>query len=241
MTVVPGMMVYAPRQSWHSLRNTGTGMLEVAWLAAPPGIEEFFREYSRLGTGADAAAMQALAQRYGIEFGPGGSPAPSGAKPSGRRHRRRHRGGRGPRQGTTQPQQVAAGEHATTPSTVQPGAAVAAPSPHRPPGGGRRPHRRRHRSRPGGPSAAAVSDLSAPPATSSPSAPSRPQLPPKPRAVRGGGPRRRGRIKEVYMGGRWIQVSGEGPVIDPGRERPSSGRPGPRRDDDTPGPLSVPL
>jgi hypothetical protein len=62
------------------------------------------------------------------------------------------------------------------------------------------------------------------------------------RRQRGGARRHRGRVKEVYMDGRWVQVTGEGPVIAPGRERSSEGRSRAGKDDDTPsGPLSVPL
>jgi hypothetical protein len=41
------------------------------------------------------------------------------------------------------------------------------------------------------------------------------------------------------MGGRWIRVTGEGPIVSTGEtpEKP----PGGRGDDDTPGPLSVSL
>ena len=46
-------------------------------------------------------------------------------------------------------------------------------------------------------------------------------------------------MKEVYMGGRWVKVSGEGPVIAPGHDAEGRGK---RGDDDTPaGPLSVPI
>ena len=52
----------------------------------------------------------------------------------------------------------------------------------------------------------------------------------------------RGRVKEVYIDGRWVQVTGEGPVIAPGRARPGPGRKAGRDDDDSPGgPLSVAL
>jgi len=74
------------------------------------------------------------------------------------------------------------------------------------------------------------------------SAPSPAPQPSRPDAVAQRSPRRgrhRRKIKEVYMGGRWIQVEGEGPVIAPGR-----GHPGRKRaDDDEPHgpPLAVPL
>ena len=42
------------------------------------------------------------------------------------------------------------------------------------------------------------------------------------------------------MGGRWVKVTGEGPVIYPGKEFFRRGRRGKRRDNDEPsGPLTV--
>ena len=69
-TVVPGTMLSAPRQAWHGLRNTGTGILQIAWVCAPSGIQEFFRELARSGAAAQGAALQEIAQRHGIEFRP---------------------------------------------------------------------------------------------------------------------------------------------------------------------------
>lgn len=198
LTVVPGVMVYVPRQVWHSLRNNGTGVLHFTWTVAPPGIEEFFRELSKLGASPGADALQALGQRYGVEFGKGEAsavaPAAAGIAASspktGHGRRRRHRRGRGVRAG-------------------QPAPAPAAPPP---------------------------ASSSAPSVRPAPSAQAA-----KPQRSRDQGQPRRGRgrrVKEVYMGGRWVPVSGEGPVIAPGRERPKRGR----GDEGTPsGPLSVPL
>ncbi|MDP3703272.1 MAG: cupin domain-containing protein, partial [Candidatus Omnitrophota bacterium] len=90
MTVLPGVMLYVPRNAWHGLRNTGTGLLQFTWTSAPPGIEEFFREVSRLGASSDAAAVQAIAQRHGMEFHPSGEAATVTSAAAGprRRHRR---------------------------------------------------------------------------------------------------------------------------------------------------------
>ncbi|MBI4004069.1 MAG: cupin domain-containing protein [Candidatus Omnitrophica bacterium] len=226
MTVLPGTMLYVPRQAWHGLRNTGTGLLQFTWTAAPPGIEEFFRELSRLGPQADAVALSSLAQRHGLEFHPAGEEA-AAALP-GHRRRRRHRGRRGGL-GHAQPQ--AAPAHPTIPTHAAP-AQPAAPS------SASRPHRRRRRGgrgRPAQPAAGTPARASPPPqpAKTPPRPPGRPQG--RPRA-------RRGRVKEVYMEGRWVQVSGEGPVIAPGRDRPREGGSRADRDEDTPsGPLSVPL
>jgi quercetin dioxygenase-like cupin family protein len=176
MTVVPGALIHVPRQSWHELRNTGNGALQVVWLSAPSGLEEFFREYSRLGVQADPAAFQALAQRHGIEFRPEGQAAQAPAAVPQRHGRRRHRGGRGRRsrvgqtpQGSPKPQPQ---------SRPQPSAPVQRP-----------PEPRSAR-------------------------PERPH--PEGRGGRRGGHRRSGRVKEVYMGGKWVRVVGEGPVISGG-------------------------
>jgi quercetin dioxygenase-like cupin family protein len=99
-TVVPGVTVYVPRQAWHGLRNTGTGLLQVTWVAVPPGIEEFFRELSRAGSGASEAArlqtIQEIAKRHGVEFRAEQETAGDADLPSSRRPRRRRpRHGRG--------------------------------------------------------------------------------------------------------------------------------------------------
>ncbi|MDP3723382.1 MAG: cupin domain-containing protein [Candidatus Omnitrophota bacterium] len=175
-TVVPGMAVWVPRQTWCEVQNTGTGTLQFLWVSTPPGVEQYLRELSRLGRSADAAAVLSVAQRHGVEV---------------------------------LPQQVAAKEQA-------------------PGGGGRRPRhgRRRHAQdqtkagqRPPpttGSSPPAVSPLP-PPAEGPPSTPS-----PAPRPRTAGRRAHRRRVKEVYMGGRWVQVTGEGPVIDSGHGQPET-------------------
>ena len=215
ITVVPGVMVYVPRQAWHGLRNTGTGMLQITWAAAPPGIEEFFREFSRLGAPVDATAMQTLAQRYGIEFRPEGDAGEIRAAMPKHRHRRRGRSSRGgghmrrPAVPLTRPQ-------AAQPLLTQPSAgAITTPRPLASPTTGgapsaqprqqvQRPQPRRRRGPPARSNLAQTSI--SPPSASPPSG----RAPQRDRGRR----RHRGRIKEVYMGGRWVQVTGEGPVID---------------------------
>ena len=77
-TVVPGVTVYVPRGAWHSLQNTGTGLLQIVWVSAPAGIEQLFREISpQDGALLDATALQAIAQRHGMEVG-----GDAGTKPS---------------------------------------------------------------------------------------------------------------------------------------------------------------
>lgn len=224
MTVLPGIMLYVPRNAWHGLRNTGTGLLQFTWTSAPPGIEEFFREISRLGASSDAAAVQAVALRHGMEFHPAGEAATATEAAPGHRRRRHRRGRRGGGRGPAQPSPAAA--HSAPPSIAPsaPPRPAAAPVSGQPQRGPRRRHRRRH----GRPSQPATTPVKAAGSTAAP------------RRERGGSRRSRGRVKEVYMDGRWVQVTGEGPVIAPGREGPRQRRLA--KDEDTPsGPLSVPL
>ena len=214
MTVVPGMIVYVPRQAWHSLRNTGTGVLQIAWTAAPPGLERFFRELSGAGPTVDVATMQAIASRHGIEFRPAGASPQAAAPPSSHRHHRRWRcrgGGRGanPPTRSARPAQPVMPLSAI-PSPARPAEPAPVPLKGQPSSGpGSRPrHRRRHRGQGRGAGGT-------PPASSLtarlPAAPPKPSSP-RPNQERPRGRSRR-RVKEVYMGGRWVRVEGEGPVI----------------------------
>ena len=234
MTVVPGTVVYAPKQAWHGLRNTGTGVLQLLWVSAPSGIQEFFRELARAGAAASGAVLQEIAGRHGVEFSPDGAAMAAPAPEPRRRHRRR-RGGRG-RQGVAPPQ----GQ--STPPTASLAPASPLIAPHAPAGPGQPPGRAggpstalpgppftkagaggapsREKSRDGGPAAAQPTRQAAPPrkagTQAAPSAGGR--------ARREGGPRRsRRRVKEVYMGGRWVRVTGEGPVISTESGPPEAG------------------
>ena len=214
MTVVPGSVVSIPKGAWHGLRNTGTGVLQVVWTVAPPGLEEFYRELARRGGVADASGLREVAARYGIEFRSNAeSAAVVPSRVEGRRRRRRGGRGRGPSIRATQEQ-----------AQLQPGV-TARPAPQPAPGPGARHRRRRPASSGQVPRSGSGQ---APPA-------------PKGRRPREGGRHRFGHAKEVYMGGRWIRVSGEGPVIAPGRERSRGPQEGVTKDDTPPGPLSVPL
>ena len=217
MTAVPGTMVFVPKQSWCSLRNTGTGLLQLTWVSTPGGIEEFFRELSRAGTSAELAAVKAIAERHGIELGEAAAaPVPG----HGRRHRRRRGGTPGdhpaPAASPIQQPQSAADVR----PVAQPVLPLSAPSAARQagaqPGIGRRRHRSGRRSPRGLPAqqgqAAVRPVVPAAAPEIKPAAASGPK-PPAPRGGRRGGPRRFGRVKEVYMGGKWVRVSGEGPVI----------------------------
>ena len=247
MTVVPGMTVVVPRHTWHQLRNTGTGLLQIAWVSAPPGIEALFRELSQRREEILAeATIEDIATRHGVEFRTG--PVSTAEKPKSPRHRRRHRSGRRrgekpqvagvgvPPQGIApaistapvlapavpgpqgpalpagsgsramragEPRGVpAVGVPSRHPTASKPGRGLPVPSQGRQAGqAGRR--RRRHRATPRAEAGPSTSGSAVPPA-SAPRAPAA-----SPRAAR----HRRARVKEVYMGGRWVQVTGEGPVI----------------------------
>ena len=140
-TVLPGMVINVPRQAWHGLRNTGTGLLQCSWVSTPPGVEAFFRELASAGSPRDPSAMQELAQRHGIEWRQAGEAAvPAPPAGTNRRHRR---GGRGRGRPALQPQAQQARPAADTSEThaappAHATAATAQPS---------REHRNRHRRR----------------------------------------------------------------------------------------------
>ncbi|MBI4343042.1 MAG: cupin domain-containing protein [Candidatus Omnitrophica bacterium] len=219
-TVLPGMMVFVPQGAWHSLRNTGTGTFQVVWVATPAGIERFFRELAQVGGPVDLTALQSIAQRHAMEFQTAGGDAPTGpASPSGRHRRHRGRGRRGvapvppvtSRSVAPKPQTSAA--LPVLPQVTSPDHTAAAPQPGSAPAGGRRRRRRRGgrgRGR-GSPPLQARTGGSPPAAQPAPPAAAKPPRPdPRGRRDRGG---YRRRVKEVYMGGKWVKVEGEGPVI----------------------------
>lgn len=250
LTVLPGMMVHVPRQAWHGVRNTGTGLLHFTWCASPPGLEQFFRDLSNLAGSANPAALQELAARHGIEFGPAAESSGAVPPPGGRRRRRR-RGGRGRSPGRAPVQATPQGPRpppapAMAPAAMQQPAGPVGPAP---PSAGEGKRRRRRRGRGRGRSASSPPAATAqlPSAKPKPPAARPPQSaggrPPKPY---GGRPPRRERhrlgshrVKEVYMGGQWIRVEGEGPVISPGPKRPGQ-RQRPKPEEPS-GPLSVSL
>ncbi|MBI3011953.1 MAG: cupin domain-containing protein [Candidatus Omnitrophica bacterium] len=234
MTVVPGMLVYVPRQAWQSLRNTGTGLLQLTWTATPPGLEEFFRELARLGSSPDAAKMEEVARRHSIEFSPHGQPTPPNEP-------RTRPGARdvAPRGG------VESVPRASPEGSTGTGTASSGP-----------PRRRRHHRKRGGrgkgsqaPPTPPQSAAPAPAATASAPPQQQPDGGGRGQRLGRGGPLssrgrgrgrghgrgRRGRVKEVYMGGHWVQVSGEGPVIAPGHEGPRQLRKDIRPNDPFPG------
>ena len=243
VTVVPGVTLVVPREVWRGLRNTGTGLLEFAWVSVPGGLEVFFRELSRLPTPLAPTMLEAVGIRMGIEFRTAGAgPGTGSAEAPGRHHPRRRGRGRRPERPTA----PVAGPVAPAPAvilsptgpsesvrSVEASTGPAASEPHR-----KRRHRRRGRRHPAGPSSqpatSATTAAGVPPARQAPSAGAGEAFPPRSAGKRTpaasasqrparrprdhGGRRRFGHVKEVYMGGRWIRVVGEGPVISTGHE-----------------------
>ena len=249
-TVVHGAVLSVPKQTWFGLRNTGNGPLQAVVVSAPAGVDGLFRELAQLGQAPDPSAVQQAAARYGVEFRPsGGTPA---AQPAGGRSRhRRGRGGRGRRPSSpaaSQQPQPAPQEPRAAPgggASVQPAVLSASPPAKPARGEGRRRGRRgRGRGRGGGPRPpSAATPQGQPQIQKTPASPRQPSRPPGP-----GGPKKRdGRrhsrhVKEVYMGGKWVQVSGEGPVIAHGESAEERRVRHHQVDEEGPGgPLSVPL
>jgi len=198
--VGPGKMLTVPRGAWYGLRNTGTGALQIAWAAAPPGIEAFFRDVSRLGPGSSPETMQELGQRHKVEFRPvSDEPAPRPQRRRGGHGGRRRRGGRGSARQDTGDTKQETKSPPKAPAGARPGTAASKTAPQTSSGArrGHRWHRQGDQGR----------------KKTSPEA--HPKAGPEPRG--GQQQRSQGRrprhVKEVYTDGRWVRVEGEGPVI----------------------------
>lgn len=218
-TILPGMTVTVPRQRWCSLRNTGTGLLQLAWTASPTGLEALFRELAQPGTPASPTALQDVGRRHGMEFRLEGEPQPSGAparQPPHRRSRRRHRGRGGSGQGSAKPAPSISAEASS--ATQPPLVTTQTVSLSLPAAGRPSRHRRRHRRGHQRPQPTSTATSSGSSVQGAPKPALRPASSTKPDRSAAGRSRRpprqyRGRVKEVYMGGRWVRVSGEGPVV----------------------------
>jgi len=222
VVLVPGTMVEVPAGIWHSLKNTGTGAIVMVWVAAP-SVEHFWRDSAAVGAAPSAEALREMLERHGVELQEGSAALSESPQPArGRRRRRRRRHG------------AAAGERGTAASAPAqsvpaPEASADAPaSPLAPPSQGargelgRKPRRRRRRR--GGSRAAA--EQAGPPKSAPPPAAAEAGKTPRggrgPRdrdRGRGRGRRRGGRVREVYVEGRWVPVEGGGPVIALGRDK----------------------
>jgi mannose-6-phosphate isomerase-like protein (cupin superfamily) len=69
--VGPGAYVYKPRDQWHTFWNAGETELRFIELILPGGFDGYFERLSPLLQAAgqpDPAAIQSLAEEYGIEF-----------------------------------------------------------------------------------------------------------------------------------------------------------------------------
>ena len=70
--VGPGSVVWVPKGTWHSGRNTGGGVLRWTGIYAPAGFEGYFREISSAPGGAPRqrsdAEWEALDRQYGIRY-----------------------------------------------------------------------------------------------------------------------------------------------------------------------------
>ena len=194
MTVVPGMTIVVPRGAWYGLRNTGTGELQVMLVVSPAGLEGFFRELARAEDPVGLQALQRLAAQYEIELRVASNPPAAPVSP------------------VLASPQKRSGRH------------------HRRHRGGR--GRRRDKTPSSPPASLPQSSAPLPPAKPA-AVPSQPPVASKPTKSQGkpgtSKPRRersRGfgrRFKEVYMGVRWVRVTGEGPVISTGQDRQATG------------------
>lgn len=205
-TVVPGHSIAVAAGQWYGLRNTGTGLFQVVWVG-PQELFSFFRSLSQANQPLDPSALAALAQPHGIEFQSGSEALLAPMIRPQRGPFRQHHRGRFRQAKQTPPQSTASGEAPSTAAMpVQPppapqisstaSAVPGSPSP--------RPNRRfNNRNRRG-------SRGSSPAAAAKPAEPSSRSPIRRPSSRK---PSRYGRTKEVFMGGKWVRVSGDGPIV----------------------------
>lgn len=229
-TVVPGNAVVVPTGQWYGLRNTGTGLFQIVWVA-PASLVSFYRSVGQAAQPLEASALQSLAEPFGIEFQPAGAVAVQQHVSRPRHPRRRfHRPDRKERPQAAQPppapQPIAELTLAPVPivnepEVIQP---VSMPPVEVKPAQGRPDPNRRHRNRsrrhgpprtalPQSESGAAKTEVPSAEPTTTASTPSSTRPPSRRQPGRNRPSGRYGHTKEVFMGGRWVKVSGEGPII----------------------------
>lgn len=65
----PGDLIFKPRGQWHSFWNAGDAPARILEIISPAGFEKYFEEIVDMAPNArNAAAMQELADRYGLEM-----------------------------------------------------------------------------------------------------------------------------------------------------------------------------
>lgn len=62
-----GCLIYKPRGEWHTFWNAGDVPARILEIISPGGFEQAFRDMHAAGEALDAAAMQQIAARYGVE------------------------------------------------------------------------------------------------------------------------------------------------------------------------------
>lgn len=62
-----GDLIFKPRGEWHTFWNAGDVPARILEIISPGGFEQAFREMHALGDALDAAAMAAIAARYGVD------------------------------------------------------------------------------------------------------------------------------------------------------------------------------
>lgn len=70
IAVQPGAVLYAPREVWHGIDNTGSTTVTWCAIYSPPGFEQYFREVAipAGGTGPGPAELAKVAEKYGMVF-----------------------------------------------------------------------------------------------------------------------------------------------------------------------------
>lgn len=68
----PGVLVFKPRNQWHTFWNAGDEPARILEIISPAGFEQYFAELIALGgsRAASPQALRSLGERYGLEVNP---------------------------------------------------------------------------------------------------------------------------------------------------------------------------
>ena len=68
----PGVLVFKPRNQWHTFWNAGDEPARILEIISPAGFEQYFAELVALGgsRAASPQALRSLGERYGLEVNP---------------------------------------------------------------------------------------------------------------------------------------------------------------------------
>lgn len=207
ISVRAGQTVWIPANAWYAVQNKGPKYLSIVWTVLPGGVEQYYQELAALGEDLEPEKVREIADRFGIEF------APEFEEKS------------------ETPEEEPAKDIPPTEETEEAVTVSVMPeTEHLDPAKESAVEDDKPEIEVSEPGEKSDDQSEKKPASSKKKNSSKPSDKKndgrgKSKKRSGGGKGHRDKVKEVYMDGRWVKVSGEGPVINMGKERKRSRRP----------------